>query len=144
MTTRLASADELGAVLALYGEGGYRGGVQAQDKVIVATIDGAVVGAVRLCLEHGVMVLRGMQVGAAFQGRGVGRALLAACETALGARPAYCLPYRHLAGFYGHAAFRAVMADALPDFLRARLAAYLTGGQEVLAMCRAGRPPAPD
>lgn len=144
VTTRRASAGELGAVLALYAEGGYRGGVQARDTVIVATIDGAVAGAVRLCPEHGAMVLRGMQVGAAFQGRGVGSALLAACEAALGARSAYCLPYRHLTGFYGHAGFRVTMPDDLPYFLHARLAAYLAGGQEVLAMYRAGRASAPD
>lgn len=79
-------------------------GVVATDVVIVAVamadaaVIGRVIGAVRLCSEHGVRVLRGMQVARDYRQLGVSQALLAACDDVLGENVAYCLPYAHLAG----------------------------------------------
>lgn len=135
---RLAALQELPAVRALYAAGGYGGGVQLDDVVIVAMLADAVVGAVRLCAEHGVTVLRGMQVDARYQRRGIGRALLAACMHRLGQDTAYCVPYVHLIGFYASAGFRIGDDEAVPAFLRERAAAYRSAGQEVVIMVRNG------
>ncbi|MFK3737677.1 GNAT family N-acetyltransferase [Massilia sp. TN1-12] len=135
--TRRATAADLEAVRALYAAGGYGGGVDVRGAVIVAVLDDAVVGAVRLCVEHGVRVLRGMQVGAGHRRRGIGRALLAACDEAVGDEVAYCLPYANLAAFYGRIGFRLAARDALPAFLQERLGGYAAAGQQVMAMVRA-------
>jgi predicted N-acetyltransferase YhbS len=133
---RMATAADIAAVHALYAAGGYGGGVHAGDMVIVATVGSDVVGVVRLCTEHGVTVLRGMQVASAHRGCGLGRALLEACAAALGGQPAYCLPYAHLVGFYGSIGFAKVQDDALPGFLRQRRDAYRTAGEDVVGMKR--------
>lgn len=136
MTTRAATPSDLPAVRALYAAGGYGGGIADGDRVIVATLEEAVIGAVRLCREDGVTVLRGMQVAPAHQRNGAGRAMLDACVDALGADVAYCLPYAHLVAFYGHAGFRLAGAGELPGFLKIRLAYYSASRQDVVAMIR--------
>lgn len=121
-----AAPSDLDQVVRLYAAAGYRGGVDPLDVVLVAKTIGAVIGAVRLCREEGVIVLRGMQVQPACQRQRVGARLLAACGPVLAQGMAFCLPYRHLAGFYAAAGFEVVGADGLPDFLARRLASYLS------------------
>ncbi len=133
---RRAGNQDLEGIEALYAEAGYGGGIGAADTVFVATDAGRTVGVVRLCPEHGVTVLRGMQVDAGWQRRGIGSLLLQACRAQLDQGPAFCLPYVHLDGFYGAAGFEAADAGRLPPFLAARLATYLARGQDVIAMRR--------
>jgi predicted N-acetyltransferase YhbS len=129
---------ELARLRAFYAEAGYGGGVRDADLAFAATIDGRVVGAVRLCEEAGVIVLRGMHVDPAFQHQGIGRALLAQCVPWLDRGEAFCLPYDHLAGFYGKVGFTPAPLKTLPRFLTERLEGYLLKGQRVLTMRRAG------
>ena len=131
-----ASEIDRAAVLQLYGEAGYGATLDHADTTIVAKLAGAVVGTVRLCSEHGVIVLRGMQVRAALQRRGTGSQLLAACAAYLDGSPSYCLPYAHLASFYAAAKFECIAPHELPEFLQRRLAAYLAGGRDIIAMRR--------
>lgn len=58
--------------------GGYGGGVAAVDTVYVAECGRALVGAVRRTEEHGVLLLRGMQVEPGHQRKGIGTQLLRA------------------------------------------------------------------
>lgn len=136
----VAAPGELAGVASLYAAAGYGAPVGAADTVIVARLIGRVVGAVRLCPEDGVTVLRGMQVERAFQRQGLGARLLAACLPHLAGREAFCLPYAHLARFYAAAGFETVDAPALPAFLASRLAGYRAGGQDVIAMRRTPGP----
>jgi len=129
----------LAQVRAFYGQAGYGGGVSALDTVLAASAGDRVLGAVRLCEEHGVIVLRGMFVAADAQRQGIGLALLAACLPWLDRGESFCLPYDHLVGFYSAAGFEPVPAEMLPPFLHARLTSYLEKGQRVLGMRRAGR-----
>jgi N-acetylglutamate synthase-like GNAT family acetyltransferase len=131
-----AGPDDLPAIRDLYAQAGYGAAIDGADTVLMAKVDGQLAGVVRLCMEQGVTVLRGMQVQPAFQRQGVGSALLAACVPVLDRGPAYCLPYTHLTGFYGALGFEPVGADQLPAFLACRLAGYLDKGQQVLAMRR--------
>jgi len=126
----------LAQVRAFYEQVGYGGGVSAADTVLAALAGERVLGAVRLCEEHGVIVLRGMVVAPDCLRQGIGRALLARCVPWLDRGEAFCLPYDHLTGFYNEAGFEPVTRDAVPPFLRARLAGYLANGQRVLAMRR--------
>lgn len=126
----------LAQVRAFYEQVGYGGGATEKDRVLVARIGESLVGAVRLCQEHGVTVLRGMHIAPACQHQGIGRALLARCVPWLEGGEAFCLPYAHLVGFYREAGFEPLPKAALPPFLRARLEGYLGTGQQVLAMRR--------
>ncbi|KQV51039.1 GNAT family N-acetyltransferase [Duganella sp. Root336D2] len=135
---RLAKNADVPQVGALYVEAGYGGGIDENDTVIVATASEKIVGAVRLCSEDGVTVLRGMQVSETFQRQGIGSQLLKACAGHMDIGQAFCLPYSHLAEFYGAASFEAVSAEELPDFLAKRLYSYLARGQDVIAMRRNG------
>lgn len=128
----------LAQVRAFYEQVGYGGGVSAADTVLAALAGERVAGAVRLCEEHGVIVLRGMYVAPDCQRLGIGRALLARCLPWLDRGEAFCLPYDHLVGFYKEAGFEPVTSDALPPFLRERLEGYLAAGQRVLGMRRRG------
>jgi GNAT superfamily N-acetyltransferase len=134
----IVQAGGLAQVRAFYEQVGYGGGVSAADTVLAASSGERVLGAVRLCEEHGVIVLRGMFVAADSQRKDIGRALLARCLPWLDRGEAFCLPYDHLVGFYREAGFEPASIDTLPPFLRERLAAYLQKGQRVLAMRRPG------
>jgi predicted N-acetyltransferase YhbS len=137
---RIVQGDALARVADFYKLVGYGGAVSEADITLAADANGCMAGAVRLCDEDGVIVLRGMQVDPAFQRQGIGRSLLMHCMSYLEGRTAYCLPYAHLAAFYGAGGFEPVPPDTLPGFLAARLAGYLAAGQQVLAMRRAGSP----
>jgi dihydroneopterin triphosphate diphosphatase len=133
---RHAQAGDLPRVARFYAGLGYDGGLAKDDIVLVAEVNGALVGAVRLAQEHGVRVLRGMQVAAAHQRQGVGKALLQRLVELAGAEPCYCLPYGHLTGFYGGAGFAQVSRAELPGFLQQRLEQYLANGKKVAPMVR--------
>jgi len=115
---------------------GYGGGVSQSDFTLAARLDGSLVGAVRLCVENGIIVLRGMQVASAFQRQGIGRALLDHCVPFLNRGPAYCVPYEHLTDFYGQVGFIVTPPELLPAFLAERLAEYVATSRRTLAMKR--------
>src|SRR5689334_7378729 len=101
---RLADPADYPALAALYAAWGYDGGLTPAEAVFVAYADGGTtpVGIVRRTREEGVVMLRGMQVAPAARRRGVGRRLLAAFAAHTDERVScYCVPYRHLVGFYG-------------------------------------------
>jgi GNAT superfamily N-acetyltransferase len=136
MNIAQAGPADLADIAALYADAGYGAAIDPADSILVARSAGQLAGVVRLCVEEGVTVLRGMQVRPAFQRQGVGSRLLAACGPWLERGPAFCLPYTHLVDFYAAAGFAPVAADALPGFLARRLESYLAKGQQVLAMRR--------
>jgi predicted N-acetyltransferase YhbS len=133
---RVATTSELREVESLYTICGYRGGVDAADTTFLARSEGRLIGAVRICREQGVTVLRGMHVLPSFQRQRVGSQLLAATVPLLDKGAAFCLPYSHLAQFYASASFQTESPDNLPDFLRDRLAGYIARGQDIIAMSR--------
>jgi N-acetylglutamate synthase-like GNAT family acetyltransferase len=133
---RPANFDELPALEAFYLSCGYRAPVNPDDFNLIAVLGSDLLGAVRICKEQGVAVLRGMQVRQDWQRRGLGSRLLAACLPTLDRHVTYCLPYMHLEAFYGHAGFYLVDVRDLPDFLAQRLNKYRSEGQAVIAMQR--------
>lgn len=132
-----AAAPDRDAIAPLYAEAGYGAAPGTDDTVIVAKAGATLLGVVRLCPEEGVTVLRGMQVGKANQGQGIGARLLAACLPHMARTDCFCLPYTHLENFYAAAGFVPVHGAGLPGFLAERLAAYRGRGQDVIAMRRA-------
>lgn len=123
-------------VAAFYRRCGYAGGISTSDTALAAMTGGRVVAAVRLCRECGVTVLRGMQVLPEFQRQGIGLKLLAACIPWLDRGTAYCLPYAHLAAFYGTVGFTTGHQVPVPHFLQDRQARYAESGLGTIVMSR--------
>ena len=121
-------------VAAFYRRAGYAGQAQPDDRVLVAVQTEDWVGIVRLAVEHGVTVLRGMRVLPGHQRRGIGGQLLRAVCTLLDQLPCYCLPFSHLTGFYGRAGFTEVAPEDAPIFLAERLADYRRSRPETFTL----------
>jgi GNAT superfamily N-acetyltransferase len=134
---REASAAEHPEIGTFYRRCGYSGSLSADDKIFVADRGGSLVGVARLCLEHGEIVLRGMQVLPEVQGQGVGRTLLE--ETLARANDAicYCIPWADLEMFYGSAGFQRCEPYDVPAFLSDRFSCYVQEGRDVILMRRA-------
>ena len=99
-------------------------GADSGDIVMAAIDQGNIVGAVRLCTENGVLVLRGMQIADNWQRQGVGTAMLRKLDESIGERECFGIPYPHLEKFYGQIGFQFIdIADA-PAHLQARIQEY--------------------
>ena len=135
----IGETGDLGAVGAFYESVGYGCALDAGDRLVVAELEGRVVAAVRLCVEEGVLVLRGMYVAAGRRGQGLGKRLLALVDEEIGPAECWCLPYEHLTGFYGHIGFAVQDPGSAPPFLADRLKTYTRQGRSVVIMCRSDR-----
>eukprot|EP00747_Dinoflagellata_sp_TGD_P048620 gnl/TRDRNA2_/TRDRNA2_145714_c0_seq1.p1 gnl/TRDRNA2_/TRDRNA2_145714_c0~~gnl/TRDRNA2_/TRDRNA2_145714_c0_seq1.p1 ORF type:complete len:145 (-),score=10.46 gnl/TRDRNA2_/TRDRNA2_145714_c0_seq1:98-532(-) len=129
-------AKDLGWLERFYAEAGYGGTVQPEDWVFFAVSGEIIAGVVRLAIENGSLVLRGMQVAEAYRGKRIGLALLRYLADDLGNRSCFCLPYSHLEAFYETAGFRVVNDSEIPLFLAKRKQTYLHRGMDVVSMVR--------
>ena len=134
---RLGTPADLADVVELYREWRYRGGVQPDDRLIVAEDDGRIVGVVRLTREHGHTMLRGMRVQPAYQRSGIGSRMLRLFEQQLNDE-CLCVPFAHLLDFYGQIGFREISRDDAPAFLAERARSYEAEGHKVAIMKRPG------
>jgi N-acetylglutamate synthase-like GNAT family acetyltransferase len=121
--TIMESGDAM-AVNNFYDETGYRGQAETKDKLVIATQENKIIGAVRLVDENNVIVLRGMQVGDAYQRQGVGSAMLKKISQLLEGKECYCLPLEHLEKFYGQIGFKKIDIQEAPKFLQDRANKY--------------------
>ena len=119
-----------------YERWGYHGGVLAGDCVFLAERGEDLVGVVRLTDEDGVRMLRGMQIAPQERRRGTGTQLLHALVSRLGDVPCYCVPFAHLAEFYGQVGFEEIRLSEGPPFLVERIARYREEGHRVTLMRR--------
>ncbi len=121
---RTAYPQEFEDVAAFYRRNDYLPEIDRDDSLVVAEREGALCGAVRLCEEHGVLVLRGMRVTQAAQRRGIGTMLLETAAALIGGRECYCVPHRYLCRFYAHIGFEEIEPCRAPPFLQQRWAEY--------------------
>jgi N-acetylglutamate synthase-like GNAT family acetyltransferase len=136
VTVRLGTADDLPAVRDLYVEWGYRSTAQASDTLIVAEHDHRIVGVVRLTIEHGHRMLRGMRVQPAFQRTGIGSQMLDLTAKHIGARECFGIPYTHLLPFYAKIGFAEIPPAHAPPFLVERAESYRAEGLKVVIIRR--------
>ncbi|MFN2565114.1 MAG: GNAT family N-acetyltransferase [Gemmatimonadaceae bacterium] len=139
VTIRVAAPEEYDRARAAYAAWGYDGGVSPNDVVYVAERGTELTGVVRRTREHGVTMLRGMQVAPKWRRRRIGTRLLRAFVADLRSEECYCVPYTHLITFYGAAGFGVAREEGAPSFLRDRLADYRARGLDVLLMRRPAR-----
>jgi GNAT superfamily N-acetyltransferase len=142
IATRVAQPGELERIAAFYRDNGYEPTISPADVIVVAEVaenEGAFCGAVRLCDEGGVLVLRGMRVCEHMRRQGIGTRLLHAVEPVIGGRGCFCIPHRYLRSFYGQIGFVEIEPSEAPDFLRERCATYgREYGLDVILMRRPG------
>ena len=138
LVIRRAGPEEFNILLEFLRENGYPLEVNPADTFYVAVEQGAVVGIVRLAVEFGHAVLRGMRVARARQRRGMGTRLLHLLEKDLDSTDCYCLPYAHLVEFYGQIGFRLLDEHRAPPHLQERIAGYraLGNGKQYTLMYR--------
>ena len=134
--TKFDKAKNLSWLEKFYAVCGYGGDIQPEDTVLYKIKNNSVVGVVRITKEHGVSILRGMQVLKQYQKSGIGRDLLSAFEQKIGPDTCYCLPYEHLEGFYSKIGFVIAQEKELPKFLVERKKYYLSKNMNVIAMTR--------
>lgn len=119
---------------------GYRAPGSPDDEVVLATVDGAIVGAVRLAREDDTLVLRGVQIDEHWRGKGLGRRLLAAVAQHTARETSFVIPLAHLEAFYAQAGWVRVERD-VPEFLVARVQRYREVGDAVFVARREGVSP---
>jgi len=136
ITIGIADGDAHGPISRFYDAVGYTGGVEPADTILVARDPHRIVAVVRLTMEHGHLLLRGMQVAADMRRRGLGALLLRATVEAIHQRECWCIPHQHLVLFYGRAGFVEAQLSATPAFLRDRRARYMHAGHAVTVMVR--------
>ncbi len=124
MDVRTASSGEFERVAAFYRTTGYRPAVSPDDVLVLAEDGAGICGVLRLCVEGGTTVLRGMRVAPALQRRGIGTQLLRRAEEILGPRECYCIPHRRLCAFYERAGFEEIALGDAPGFLQDRWKQY--------------------
>lgn len=141
---KLVSGPILGAerdlVVTFLRNEGYKEAIQEADQVFAAWNECEVIGAVRLAVENGVTVLRGMRVRHDLRRNGIGTLLLHKLAESLGSQTCYCIPYGWLLEFYARIGFEKIGPDQTPDFLRDRLTNYRDRGLNVEVMARIPKP----
>lgn len=130
----VAGSDDLSEVSAFYARHGYSHGDLSKDFVVVARKENRLVGVGRICAEHGFQILRGMQVDDECQREGVGRAILARLDEAIGPRECFTLPWAHLEQFYGSIGFVKISPKDAPPHLRDRSEEYYRRHGNIIAM----------
>ena len=133
---RIPRRDEHSRVLSIYAAFGYRRTIDPADTVWLAESADDPIGIVRVAAEQGTLVLRGMRIAEHARRQRVGTRMLEAIAVWLDGRECYCVPYPHLAGFYGQIGFDVLEPTAAPAFLAERVAEYRRSGQEAILMRR--------
>ena len=101
--------------------GNYEDECLKNDTFVIAVKDGCVVGALRLCYEEDVHVLRSMEVAPDHQRQGIGKEMLKMFNRHLGRCECWGIALAHLEKFYGRIDFRFVSDTCAPLHLRRRL-----------------------
>src|SRR5579883_1878743 len=133
---RIARANEIPSISAVYADWGYGPGAAPEDTDWLAEALDRLIGIVRVAPEHGALVLRGMRVAEEWRRAGIGARMLQSVGLWLEDRECYCIPYAHLTAFYGRAGFVEIAPPDAPPFLSARWAAYRQRPLDVVIMVR--------
>lgn len=135
LISRTLERDEFSNIVEFYRRNGYDSPISPDDHFLVIENENEIMGALRVCVEEGVLILRGMRVADSFQRQGIGSKLLNFFHDFMGSKDCYCIAHSHLGDFYKQAGFEDIDPDRAPDFLKARLALYQTKlGLDVLLL----------
>jgi N-acetylglutamate synthase-like GNAT family acetyltransferase len=116
------------------------------DLFFLALHNKIVIGAVRLCFEFNIPVLRSMMIDPKYRRQRIGFRLLSEFNKYLDEndiKDTYCLPYAHLELFYQSIGFRlipAIRKRQLPDFLKTRLREAISSRLKMLLLEKSYEP----
>ena len=97
------------------------------DLFFAAFIEDTLVGVCRFCIEEKTPLLRSMIVHAPLRSQKIGVQILESFAEYLDKNnvgPTYCIPYGHLAKFYGLIGFKMIRDEDAPVFLQERIKTY--------------------
>ncbi len=109
------------------------------DLFFVAFIENTVVGVCRFCIEENIPLLRSMIIHAPLRSQKIGIKILESFARYLdenNVRPTYCIPYGHLAKFYGLIGFKIINEENAPAFLQERIQTYRKNSSDTFMFMR--------
>lgn len=126
MIIRQTNNDELEAVKEFYLSQGYKGGesMDGSEFTIVAEDGDRIIGAVRLVIEEGVLVLRGMFIDKPYQRKGIGKQMLDLMDIEIGDRECYSICKEYLEKFLNEIGFSLTKPEKAPKHLAERFKEY--------------------
>ena len=111
LITRIIEFGELERVKAFYEVSAYSQPLDPSDTILVAESGDDILAALRLCYEHGTIVLRDMRVHLEKLRRGIGSDLLRYAANVIGDEICYCIPHQYLTSFYAQIGFVEITID---------------------------------
>jgi N-acetylglutamate synthase-like GNAT family acetyltransferase len=137
LRSRTLDTDEFTKIEDFYKKNRYDSPISADDHFLVIENEDEIIGALRVCNEEGVFVLRGMHVADALQRQSIGSELLVYFCDFIDNKECYCIAHRYLKSFYGRVGFEEPELCEVPEFLNARLHHYQTKlGLDVLLLSK--------
>ena len=130
------NSDRFSEAEKFYRSVGYMSPIEPESQVVSASINSEFLGVVRLIVEDGHLVLRGMMIAPTHQRNGIGSLMLKELEKHIGSQDCYCLPHGWLEGFYGQIGFVKINDDQAPRHLQDRLKENRTRHPKLIAMKR--------
>lgn len=131
-----AGKEEVSEVARFYREAGYPVPIQPEDTCWGAWDGPVLVGALALCREGGIRILRGPEVAHAYRRRGVGKALLRLAAPEVARDTTYCISYGFLKRLHAAGGFRAVPPGDAPEFLWRRVSVLNAQDWDVVLLRR--------
>lgn len=119
-----------------YKQQGYHSGWGATERAFFTLQNDEITGVVKVEKINEVSILRGMYLADAIQRQGQGTKFIQHIEAVLNETVSYCMPFKHLKGFYSQIGFKQIPVKQLPWFLQTRFSAYEKAGYVIIAMQR--------
>ena len=134
----VAAPSKFTKVREFYESVNYDDDVFSENLFIIAEEQDRIIGAVRLCQEGGLTILRGFNVAKSYQRQGIGSKMLNLLVDQVGSQDCYCITYAHLIDFFRRVGFEPIHWHDAPLFLQHRLLEYRKDNQEAnyVIMCR--------
>jgi len=134
ITISQAEVNQLQLVKRFFKENGFRAQAAKSDIIYIATLEHAIVGALRLCPYDKNWLLRSMCIKEEHRHKGIGLMLLKFIRNELQSKQCYCFPYDYLENFYHQAGFVRIDPPQAETNIVERYNSYISKGKKILIM----------
>lgn len=126
MIIRQANKEELDDIIGFYRSQNYHGTdtMDGSEFTLVAEDNNRIIGVVRLVVEEGALILRGMFIDKPYQRQGIGKQMLDLMDVEIGERECYCICKEYLERFLGDIGFSKIKPEKGPEHLTERYNQY--------------------
>ncbi len=124
---RQAHKDDLDKVVQFYHSQGYKGTeeMDGSEFTLIAEDDHRFIGVVRLVIENGIKVMRGMFIDESYRRQGIGKKFIELMNDELNGSECYCICKSHLEDFVSGAGFTKIDPADAPAHLFDRFNKYM-------------------